>query len=328
MAKGLFTQGIMVLLRQSVTIQEVADCLSDFYPSEPMPASEDWTFLGPFVLMDMEEDGTGKVVVDIVEHPWPDKMGDPESPADVVAGWELGSFGPHTDTDSLDRAKEQAWVWEEGRSLGDEAVAFLRVRSSYVLGEDDDDMPVIPDGYDPFDELALVTEIAAALTELPQAICYFNPNGEVLRDIKTLNESFEYAEENDFPPLDLWSNVRLFKLENDWATMDTVGNSQLNLLDVEACFHTGAYDFAEIEHFLRLVTCYLEESEEPIETGDTMEGPGEVLWKVFQCDNSLVSPPRPVLRCMPQDGREVPPECLIEGIEGMNDHVAGEPADA
>lgn len=315
MAKGLFTQGIMVLLRQPVTIQEVADCLSDFYPSDPIKASEDWTFLGPAVLMNMDEDGGGKVVVDIVNQPWPDTMGDPESAPELFAGWGLGSFGPHTYPGSLDRAREQSWVWEEGRHLGDAASGFLRVRSSYVLGEDDDEMPVIPEGYEPFDELALVTEIAASLTELPQAICYFNPNGEVLRDLKTLNESFEFAEENDFPPLDLWSNVRLFKLDNEWAAMDTVGNSQLDLLDVEACFHAESYDFTEVEQFLRLVTCYLEEQEEPIESGDSMEGPGDVIWKVFHCEDAIVAPPRQVLRCLPQDNREVPAECAVPSAD-------------
>lgn len=324
MAKGLFTQGIMVLLRQSITIQEVAECLNDFSPSEPLPAADDWTFLGPSILMNMDEDGIGNVVVDIVERPWPDALGHPETEPEVFAGWGLGSFGPHTFPGSLQRAKEQSWVWEEGRSMGEEAVAFLRVRSSYVLGVDDDDAPIIPEGYEAFDELALVTEVAAALTELPQAICYFNPNGEVLRDSKTLNESFELAEENDFPPLDLWSNVRLFKLENNWATMDTIGNEQLDLLDVEACFDTEAYDFAEVESFLRMVTCYLEEQEEPIENGDTMEGPGEKVWKVFYCPEALVSPPRQVLRVMPQDDREIPSECRIEGMHGAEE---AEPAE-
>ncbi|SMP77453.1 protein of unknown function [Neorhodopirellula lusitana] len=314
MAKGLFTQGIVVLMRQGVTIQEVAACCDDFYPSEPIEASEDWTFLGPAVLMNMDEDGSGKVVVDIVDRPWPDAMGDPEQDPELYAGWGLGSFGPFTCAGSLARAQEQSWVWEAGREMSEEPVAFVRVRSSYVLGNDDDDAPIIPEGYAPFDELALVTEIAAAITDLPQAICYFNPNGEVLRDLKTLNDSFEFAEENDFPPLDLWSNVRLFRLENEWAVMDTVGNAQLDLLDVEACFHAESYDFAEVEQFLRLVTCYLEEQEEPIESGDSMEGPGEVVWKVCVCDEGMVDPPRSVLRCFPQDGRPVPAECAVEGF--------------
>lgn len=317
MAKGLFTQGIVVLLRQSVSIQEVVATIDEFYPSEPIEGSEDWTFLGPAVLMNMDEDGSGKVVVDIVEHPWPDSMGNPETDSEeqqkIFAAWGMGNFGPGTFPGSLQRASEQSWVWEEGRTIGVTPVAFIRIRSSYVLGQDDD-TPILPDDYEPFDELALVTEIAAAITEMPQAICYFNPNGEVLRDLKTLNESFEYAEENDFPPLDLWSNVRLFRLENDWATMDTVGNSQLDLLDIEACFHAESYDFAEVEQFLRLVTCFLEESDEPIEDGDSMEGPGDVIWKVWQLEDSLVSPPRGVLRCLPQDGRDIPPQYAIANL--------------
>ncbi|TWT74366.1 DUF4261 domain-containing protein [Allorhodopirellula solitaria] len=330
MAKGLFTQGIVVLLRQGVSIEEVAAAIDDFYPSAPIEASEDWTFLGPAVLMNMDEDGSGKVVVDIVNHPWPDAMGVSEdgSPAgdegsqerQITDAWGLGNFGPHNYPGSLQRATEQSWVWEDGRELGDQAQAFVRIRSSYVLGEEDD-APVLPEGYEPFDELALVTEIAAAITELPQAICYFNPNGEVLRDLKTLNESFEYAEENDFPPLDLWSNVRLFRLEADWAVMDTVGNEQLNLLDVEACFHAESYDFAEVESFLRLVTCFLEEAEEPIDDGDSVEGPGDKVWKVWRVEDSLASPPRQVLRCLPQDDLAVPEPYRVPGLE----EPSGEP---
>lgn len=328
MAKGLFTQGIVVLLRQRVSIEEVAAVIDDFYPSDPIEPSEDWTFLGPAVLMNMDEDGSGKVVVDVVDHPWPDSMGgqpDPSSDSGdaaeaqkIVDAWGLGNFGPHTYPGSLQRACEQSWVWEEGRELGDQAQAFIRVRTSYVLGEDDDS-PILPEGYEPFDELALVTEIAAAITELPQAICYFNPNGEVLRDLKTLNESFEYAEENDFPPLDLWSNARLFRLENEWAVMDTVGNSQLDLLDVEACFHAESYDFAEVESFLRLVTCFLEENEEPIEDGDSVEGPGEKVWKVWRMENSIASPPRSVLRCLPQDDRDVPEQYRVPQMDEPSD---------
>lgn len=317
MAKGLFTQGIVVLLRESVSIQAVAATIDDFYPSDPIEGSEDWTFLGPAVLMNMDEDGSGKVVVDVVDHPWPDSMGNPESEADddkkIFEAWGLGNFGPFNFPGSLQRASEQSWVWEDGKTLAEQPVAFIRIRSSYVLGQDDD-TPILPDDYEPFDELALVTEIAAEITELPEAICYFNPNGEVLRDLQTLNESFEYAEENDFPPLDLWSNVRLFRLEQDWATIDTVGNAQLDLLDVEACFHAESYDFADVEQFLRLVTCFLEESDEPIENGDSMEGPGDVIWRVWQLDESLVAPPRRVLRCLPQDGREVPVPYAVPGL--------------
>ena len=325
MAKGLFTQGIVVLLRSSVSIQEVAAVIDDFYPSDPIEASEDWTFLGPAVLMNMDEDGSGKVVVDVVDHPWPDSMGTPESESEVdrkiFEAWGLGNFGPHSFPGSLQRAREQSWVWEEGRELQEQPQAFIRIRSSYVLGEDDD-ASILPEGYEPFDELALVTEIAAAITELPQAICYFNPNGEVLRDLKTLNESFEYAEEKDFPPLDLWSNVRMFRLENEWATMDTVGNAQLDLLDVEACFHAESYDFSEVETFLRLITCFLEEAEEPMEDGDSMEGPGDLIWKVWQLEDSIASPPRRVLRCMPQDGREVPSQYAVENA-GLPDAAPG-----
>ncbi|MBB3207470.1 hypothetical protein FHS27_003291 [Rhodopirellula rubra] len=317
MAKGLFTQGIVVLLRESVSIQDIAATIDEFYPSDPIEASEDWTFLGPAVLMNMDEDGSGKVVVDVVDQPWPDAMGDPDSDSEIDRkiheAFGLGNFGPHNSPGSLKRASEQSWVWEAGREIGDQPKAFVRVRSSYVLGQDDD-APILPDDYESFDELALVTEIAAAITELPQAICYFNPNGEVLRDLATLNESFEFAEENDFPPLDLWSNVRLFRLDDDWASMDTVGNAQLDLLDVEACFHAESYDFAEVEQFLRLVTCFLEEAEEPIESGDSMEGPGDVIWRVWELEGSIGSPQRKVLRCLPQDDREVPPQCAIPGL--------------
>ncbi|TWU18151.1 DUF4261 domain-containing protein [Allorhodopirellula heiligendammensis] len=324
MAKGLFTQGIVVLLRQSVSIEEVAAAIDDFHPSDPIEASEDWTFLGPAVLMNMDEDGSGKVVVDVVDHPWPDAMGGTQGDSaasedsQIVDAWALGNFGPHNYPGSLQRAREQSWVWEDGRELAEQPTAFIRVRSSYVLGEEDD-APVLPEGYEPFDELALVTEIAAAITELPQAICYFNPNGEVLRDLKTLNESFEYAEENDFPPLDLWSNVRLFRLENEWAVMDTVGNSQLDLLDIEACFHAESYDFTEVESFLRLVTCFLEEAEEPIEDGDSVEGPGDVIWRVWRMDDGIAAPPRPVLRCLPQDNRDVPEQYRVPGMEQPSD---------
>src|SRR5262249_44266962 len=106
-------------------------------------------------------------------------------------------------------------------------------------------------------------------------------------------------------PLDLWCNVRLFNADADWSLMDTVGNHQLDLPDVEACFTRG-YDCGQADRFLRNVSWYLWQNGEVIKDGHTMDGPGEGRWQARNHENGLAEPPRRVLSWLPLDGTHAP----------------------
>src|SRR5256885_16386689 len=104
------------------------------------------------------------------------------------------------------------------------------------------DSPVMPADCDPLAELRFVTSVALAILDHPRALAYFNPNGEVLLPAKLVRDSLAHAAEHGLPPLDLWSGVRLYNLEEGWTLMDSVGNEQLDMPDHEAVFQKGPFE--------------------------------------------------------------------------------------
>jgi len=105
----------------------------------------------------------------------------------------------------------------------------------------------------------------------------------------------------------------LIEFNAEWSLMDTVGNSQLDIPDVEACFHSQSYDFNQVDNFLRNVALYLLNNGEVIQDEDTMDGPGNVPWQAYAFENGVCDPPRRVLRWLPLDDRPVPDEILNAG---------------
>ena len=307
MSKGMFTQGVCVLFERAPSLEDLEAALSDCDIRKRLDDSEEWVFGGPSLIVAYLPEANGFVSIDIVDRPWPDHMGDAHEDTMIFGAWSMGHFGPLTFPGGLQRAAEQCWAWEPGRTIAEQHTAFIRIRSSYVFGGADDS-PFMPSDYRPLPELDFVTQIAGKLLGLPGALCYFNPNGEMLRDQQGLRETLEYAKSNDFPPLDAWSNVRMFNINADWCLMDTVGNGQLDIPDVEACFHTESFDFNQIDNFLRNVSLYTLTNGEVIQQGDTMDGPGGIRWQSHQFENGLCDPPRRVLRWLPLDDREVPVE--------------------
>jgi len=308
MPKGTFTQTLCVLLKGPVSRNALEETLGKFKIRGRHDAAEEWAFGGPSITVAFRPKVNGYVVVDIVERSWPDGMGNPHRDTMVFGAWGMGGFGPFTYPGGLQRAAQQCWAWEPGKTIADHHTGFIRIRSSYVFGSDED-AQVMPDDYEPATELQFVTEIAVAVLGLPEALCYFNPNGEVLRDLQGVRESLEYARSAKLLPLDLWSNIRLFNLNDDWSLMDTVGNGQLDLSDIEACF-SRRYDCGEVDRFLRNVTWYLFQKGEVIKDGDTMDGPGEIRWKARSFEKGLTDPPRHVLSWFPLDGLEPLPAVL------------------
>jgi hypothetical protein len=305
MPKGMFTQGVCVLLDRPATLDDIESALGSYDVRGRRDGGGAWEFGGPTVIVAYRPEENGLVAIDTVDKPWPDAMGDPKDQSMVFGAWSMGHFGPFTFPGNLERAAQHSWTWEPGKSIADRHKAFLRIRSSYAFGAKDD-APVLPADYEPYPELEFVTKLASALLEVPGALCYFNPGGEILRDQDGLRESLNFGWSNNLPPFDIWSNVRLFKIDDEWTLMDTVGNGQLDLPDIEACFHSESYDCGEIDNFLRNITLYLLRNGEVIDPGDTIDGPGGARWQSHPFENGLCDPPRRVLRFLPQDDREIP----------------------
>ena len=90
--------------------------------------------------------------------------------------------------------------------------------------------------------------------------------------------------------------------------MDTIGMSQLDASDQEACFPLDAYKPSEVASFLRNACAYVVQEGPVIRDGDTMDGPHNLTWQGVNLKESRIAPPREVIRWFPLDGWQVPAE--------------------
>ncbi|MDF2937539.1 MAG: hypothetical protein K0Q90_2912 [Paenibacillaceae bacterium] len=306
MQKGIFTQGIAVLLSEPVTIEQAHRALREqFAVGDINDFSKQWAYGGKSFVISFRPEVNGYLMVDIVDRPWPDDMGHPQDDPRLFDAWSLGQFGPFAYPGNLERSVEQAWgSYPEGRQAAADHQAFIRIRTSYILGEQaGDDAPVLPEGYDPMQELVMITAAAARLMEeLPAALCYFNPGGECLASGGMLKEAWSQVEAGETLSLDLWSNIRLYRLpQEDWILMDTVGMWQLDVADHEAIFQKDRSNPTHVADFLRNISLYF--LKDSIEAGIVVqvEGPGGIAWQGELYDNGILQPPRQTVRWYRQD---------------------------
>ncbi|EMI25501.1 MULTISPECIES: DUF4261 domain-containing protein [Rhodopirellula] len=318
MAKGLFTQGMCVLLRRPLELDEIQSRLNQFQLAGRQESLDDED--SPETLIyDFRPEVGGHLLVTPSSIPWPDDMGDPDESPERFVAWSLGQFGPLAFPGCLSRACDQTRHWDDMPDIQSEHTCHIRFLISYVLGteeeddEDEDDLPLVPDDYEAIDELHFLTKAVAAVLEAPEAICYFNPGGEVLCDENVLRQGLNHAWNLELPPLDMWTNVRVYVDDNRFAIMDTVGNGQFDLPDMEAVFPLSEYVAEDVERFLRHASLYLLAGDEEVTTGDTADGPGGQTWLAMECDQSLSDPPRPTIRWIPEDGRNIPEHLLDPG---------------
>lgn len=321
MPRGIFTQCLTVLLREPVDLDAVEASLGAFVVHSKNDAAHHWALSGPSLSLAFRPEVNGFVMVDVVDQPWPDGMGDPHKEETIFTAWTMGHFGPMTYPGSLERAMAQCWAWKDGRKAAMEHRAFARVRTSYMLGASDE-APLVPADWDTAVELRYLTNVVAALLQMPAALCYFNSNGEVLRDGPGVQAEMEHADVEGLLPIDLWANVRKYNYDADWAMMDTVGNGQLNfaggsyatgeaagneLHDLEAVFRGKAYNSSEVDDFLREISLHLQMHGDVIQDGHTIDcGPGNVPWRATLPEKAVAMPPRRALRISPVDGSEPP----------------------
>jgi hypothetical protein len=176
--KGLHTQVLVLLLRDVVSPGVIEERLADFNviglsgreptgvtgPRSPLMHS-------PSAVVPYRPDEYGYVWIDIIDGAWPDSMGDTEQEREIFAAWMAAYFGPGAWPRGLARACQHAYEWPEGRAVAPQHRAYLRIRCSYRF-ESPDMTRVLPANYDPLAELEFVTQIAAALVDLPEVLGY------------------------------------------------------------------------------------------------------------------------------------------------------------
>ncbi len=240
-------------------------------------------------------------------------MGDPKSDLTTFAAWSMGHFGPYAFPGSLARAQQHAWAWKPGQTVPEEHRGFVRLRTSYVFGADKN-APVLPAVYKPVAELEFLSRAVLAIFHAPGVICYFNPNGEVLHDYTSFRRVWDACMEQEKIPLALWMNLRFFDLSDKLEFMDTVGNAQLDIRDVEAIFPTGTYTPGDVAYHLHNVTHYLLDLNHDMRTGEAIDGPGEsnLSWTLELLDEGIIEPPRSVLRLFPKANRKAVRQALSD----------------
>lgn len=322
--KGTYTAGVMVLFDRIPTTSELRNHLegAGLDVVNETPAGEAWQFGGPSLVVAFRSEVNGYVSVDVVDRPWPDHMGDPKDDPITMGAWSMASFGPFAFPGGLRRATQQAWSWPAAKGVAESHAAFVRLRTSYVFGGDPKAL-IFPPEYDPTVEVHFLIAMADAVMGVKGATAYWNPNGEVLLPRTQLTEKLKWAEENELPPLDLISNVRMFNVDAGWLVMDTCGNSQFDSLDlprafpdVECCFPSGMVDATEVAVFLRNTTHYLWSNGLVFKDGDTIDGPGG-RWRARH-RRALLNPPRATLRFTLDPGPKVP-----ELLAAENEHPLG-----
>lgn len=298
----LYTQGVVILLKGPVELAELKKSLTGFKILSQKEASDSWTVMGPSLVLELARGSRGRIVVDLVDRPWPDTNSDPQ----VAAARDAGEFGPSTAEESLHRACAFCPpTWPEGPNLARGHEAFLRVRVTYVKASGAP-LQGVPEDYNVVTECEQMLGVVEALLEHPSALCYFNPAGELIASrefLSTICDAFHKASQ---PAINALANRRMTKVEeSDWTVIDLVGMGQLDLPDFEICF-TESYDPNEMAGFLVQTALSILKSGQSIKDGHTLSGPGGKLYQAKTVSDSQLRPSREVLRFRPRDGSVSP----------------------
>ena len=101
-------------------------------------------------------------------------------------------------------------------------------------------------------------------------------------------------------------NIRYFQVNDKFSLMDTVGNGQLDVMDIEVVFPKEKYNPGEIDDYLRNVTHYLLGLGREMESDEEIDGPSEndLNWITEVIEQGACPPPRRLLRLYPKEHRQ------------------------
>ena len=300
----MFTQSLYLLTSRAIPTEELERYLRHFPLLGVTPATPEnhWAVSNASWVLAYDGDPRGRILVDSVPERYPDRF-DQDGHKALFSAWSMGSLGPAIYPGGLERAGTQAWVWKKAGDAVRGHQGFLRLRLAYEPDPENEGLPE----RDRAAELLALSEVAYKLLEVDGVRCFFNPNGESIRPAAFVWQALDFHKAEGVLPLDLWTNVRLGKIDPEatWTLMDSVGMWQLDLPDVEVAYPSGLHSFEVVDGFIRDLTDHMVEKGDVFDDGHTVNGPGDVDWCMMRVDAARQAPPRPVLRITPP-GVELP----------------------
>jgi hypothetical protein len=285
-----------VLFSDPIGLEDLQSLLRDCPISRRIPQGSHWALAGPTLIIDYLPGVNGRVSLDIVPCPWPDAV-DPDP--QVFTAWTMGCFGPFAYPENLSRALQHSAGFPEAAGMVERHRCFVRLRSSYLFGAAAG-TPALPAAYDPAAELTFLTSLSLRLLEHPAALCYFNPNGEVLFPAHQMREIEAHYAGRKLPLLELWTQVRTFPIQEGWVLMDTVGMQQLDREDLEVVFDCNRFEPQEMSRFLRNVALFTSSRGPIVRPGHGLDGPAHTVFVAQPPQPSLLDPPRTTMRFLAQ----------------------------
>jgi hypothetical protein len=293
----MFLQTGVVLFGRLVSLDAVASALAADFPvvrRHVREAEAGYWLGGEGTVLVASGPPGASVAIEVFHRPWPDAMGDPEDDAELFGAWSLRQFGLTTFPYALARAAAQP------TAPCAEHVAFVRLSLSYVSGgrdDDADDDGAYPPERDVPLELSALAALATRVCELPGALAWFAPNGEVLMAVETAQKKLRQQAAGD-PVNELWVSTRVVPAGNH-LLVETVGMGALGLRPMAAYDHQVLLPDLGLE--MELVVRFLREvsgaarllGSEQVPR-DSLLGPGG-RWAPEQAESDN-PPPREVVR--------------------------------
>jgi Domain of unknown function (DUF4261) len=234
------------------------------------------------------------IIVDLFNHQWHDTSGKDQGANSPNYAWDQAHEQLLAPPWSLKRAVQQY------RGSDDAAIAAAN-HSAYTLLR----VPYQPAGntLDAFERLMAVVERMLAH---PQAVCYFNPSGEVLSGRARVASILERVQAQKLPPLELLVNARMFDIGAGWAMADSVGLEQFDLPDQEVLFSQEAMQSVDAIAFVKNLAMHFIQNHPEVCSGDTAGGPGESVWEAVVLGQGSLPPHRKVVRWLPENREGMP----------------------
>lgn len=180
------------------------------------------------LLVETDTGRNGAIAVELFHRAWPDSMGSPETDAELFGAWAMRQFGLTNFPYGLARANA------EGTTARSDHAAFVRLNLSYVFGAGDDAL-VCPEDRDVGAELRAVADLARRLLDVPGAVGWFAPNGEVWLPLPEAREKLTRQAAGELL-VDLWVTTRAYPAGKH-LLVETVGVAAMSPHMAEAYDH-------------------------------------------------------------------------------------------